>query len=309
MGDNCPVSVIIPTMDRPATLERTLQTFVNASCYPDQIIVVDQSQTVDRKEKVYEIALKYGAEYHYRAIPSSTAARNEGLEYAKHEVVIFSDDDIDVYSETISNVNKIMSGSSVALIAGLDDNSKRSTSVIGYFTGSKNLFKRKKGYITKSILGRYPAIVKGNTDTEWAMGYFFAVKKSLLTRWEISWDERLISYAYAEDLDFSMRYCKQARKEGLKCVLSDQVRVKHMVSQEYRVPTKKSTYMYVIHRRYIAAKNKYGSHAAISWWDYICIAQRIIKHQNYADYLSAMRTAKTLSAKRFEGMEDVIRKA
>ncbi len=82
-----------------------------------------------------------------------------------------------------------------------------------------------------------------------------------------------------------------------------------MVSQEYRVPTKKSTYMYVIHRRYIAAKNKYGSRAAIRWWDYICIAQRMIKHQNYADYVSAMRTAKNLSAKRFDGMEDVIRKA
>ena len=108
-------------------------------------------------KKIAELAAEYGAEYHYREIPSSTATRNEGLRYAKHEVIIFSDDDIDLYDNTVKNVSDITSDDSIVWIAGLDDKSERSTSVLGYLTGSKNIVKLKKGQVTASILGRYPA--------------------------------------------------------------------------------------------------------------------------------------------------------
>lgn len=39
-----PISVIIPTMNRPESLDRTLKCIAEAADVPQQIVVVDQSQ-------------------------------------------------------------------------------------------------------------------------------------------------------------------------------------------------------------------------------------------------------------------------
>ena len=54
--------------------------------------------------------------------------------------------------------------------------------------------------------GRYPAPVADMVATDWAMGYFFCVRRSCMERWDCWFDENLKRYAYAEDLDVSIRY-------------------------------------------------------------------------------------------------------
>lgn len=232
--------------------------------------------------------------YKIQAIPSSTTARNMAISLATNDLLIFSDDDINVYCDTLQSVYEIMKSEKVALIAGLNDNSKVSNSKIGYFFGTKSFRKRKMGHITKSVLGRYPQNITGETETEWAMGYFFAVRKSLVLKWNIKWDENLIGYAYAEDLDFSCNYCNRAKIENLKCVLNEKVHVKHLVSTEYRVPSKKSTYMYVINRLYLSYKHKMGfsSRIAQNWCNFWMLVNRFIKKENYKDMVAAMRIAR-----------------
>ena len=38
-----PITVLIPTMNRPQTLKRTLNKYLDSECLPAQIVVVDQS--------------------------------------------------------------------------------------------------------------------------------------------------------------------------------------------------------------------------------------------------------------------------
>ena len=117
-----------------------------------------------------------------------------------------------------------------------------------------------------SMLGRFPSSVDSITDTEWAMGFFFVIRKSLQKTWNLWWDEQLISYAYAEDLDFSYGYYKKCKEENFRCIYHPKVIVTHNASQEYRVPTRKSALMYVIHRHYLAYK--YGTilnQVAVRW--------------------------------------------
>ena len=207
-----PVSVLIPTMNRSNGLERTLMSYLSADALPLQIVIVDQSDNNSATEQlVNKISANHphiAIEYFYQDVPSLTMARNNAIRLAKNEIIVFSDDDVDVYHDTLNNVYNIMSSSDVSMIAATNDEETGTSSPIGFFVGTRSFINRNIGHVTKAMLGRYPDTVKGTIPTQWAMGYFFAVKKSLVDRWQIKWDENLVSYAYAEDLDFSFTYYK-----------------------------------------------------------------------------------------------------
>ena len=288
-----PISVLIPTMNRPETLKATLDSFFNGDVLPAQVVVVDQSNDENAK-KTKNVCDKYSdkaqIKYVYQERPSSTEARNNAYNYASGEIIVFSDDDVLVYKNTLKNVVSVMQRNEVAMIAGIDDNSSASSTNIGYLLGTKSYKNRKIGHVTLSMLGRYPDNIKGEIETQWAMGYFFVVRKSLLDKWNIRWDENLTSYAYAEDLDFSFSYYKKAKSENLKCVINEQVRVKHCVSKEYRTPITKSTYMYVVNRYYLSYKHNMGfrSRLAMKWCNFWRLVERTVKKECPADMWKAM---------------------
>lgn len=289
-----PISVLIPTMNRPETLKRTLDTYTQADRLPSQIVVVDQSQDAEIANEIERLVKSYEVietVYVYQETPSLTAARNNALKYAKEEIIVCSDDDVYVYNDTLYNVYRVMSDESVSMIAGLDDRSNGKNGSIGYLLGTRSFKKRKIGHVTLSMLGRFPDEVKGQVDTEWAMGFFFSVKKSLIMKWNLRWDENLTSYAFPEDLDFSYAYYKNSKKENLRCIFDETVHVNHMVSREYRVPSKKSTYMYVINRAYLSYKHNMGfkSRVAMGWCNFWRLIEKILKKEKPGDFINAQR--------------------
>ena len=282
-------------MGRPKTLKRTLETMMKSSLLPKQILIIDQSKEESDQKEILEyrkIVESQGVEYlyQYQEIPSLTRARNKGAELATEEILIYSDDDVDVETDTFEKVYAIMQDETKAMIAGLDSTlnlSKRNAG--GYLWGRKSYKKRKIGHVTKSVYGVFPLEFQKETDTEWAMGFFFVVRKSLLEKWQISWDEKLISYAYAEDLDFSYAYAKEAQKENLKCIFSTDVVVTHLQSQEYRIPSQKFTYMYVLHREYLSYKHFKGirSRLLTRWSNLGMFFWRLLKRQKPWQLLKA----------------------
>lgn len=291
-----PLAVAIPTMNRPQTLQRTLESYCAADFLPKQIVVVDQSQTTEMQEKNKQLLERVSIKipqvsYIYQKEPSLTQARNRATLAATQDIIVCSDDDVDVYKDTLKNVYDLFQNSKIAMVAGLNDCSQKTTSKIGYLLGTKSFGKRKIGHVTASMLGRFPeGDIKGEIPTQWAMGFFFAVRTPLLKKWKIQWDENLTSYAYAEDLDFSYNYYKCAVKEQLNCVLSDKVHVKHLGSKEYRIPSQKTTYMYVCHRYYLAFKHGKGwkENLAMLWCNFWMFIFRIVKRQQPKDMLKAM---------------------
>lgn len=312
MGENkdiLPISVLIPTMNRPKTLEKTLTSYYEGKSVPSQIVIVDQSTDILNRDKIKKMldAIEYpvSKEYVYQEIASSTKARNNAMRYAEEEIIIFSDDDIDINVDTLSNVFNLMQDETIALIAGIDENAGKSKTNVGYILGTKSFKNRHIGHVTLSILGRYPDKVCGEVETQWAMGYFFVVRKSLIDKWQMQWDEKLLEYAFSEDLDFSFRYYRRAKKENKKCILHDKVRVKHLVSKEYRVPSKKNTYMYVLHRAYLAHKLRLtcgcGQRMACAWCDLWRLTQRILLRENACDMWNAMQYLRKNREKVYKG--------
>ena len=281
-------------MNRPNALDETLKSFLDGERIPNEIIVVDQTNDVDLREKVKFVISKYSSElnilYIFQEVPSLTLARNTGCLYCSNEIIIFSDDDITVQKNTLTNIYQIMSDSTISMIAGLDLNMRKDrNSFLGYILRRKSWFKRKQGHVTKAVYGRFPKLdVCCRVKTEWAMGYFFVVRKSLLNKWDIKWDENLISYAYAEDLLFSYDYYLKSKADNFDCVIDDRVSVWHRFSQEYRVLSRKATIMTVINREYISYRFfGFSSRLATRWSNFGDFVFRALKNKMPGDVLAA----------------------
>lgn len=288
------VSVVIPTMNRLNTLKETLDSYISSERLPAQIVIVDQTDDEQLRKQIKEKIECYGNKvevtYFYQDSPSSTKARNIGISLCKNDVIVFSDDDITVQKDTIKNVMQIMRNQQIAMIAGINSRAGFSNSKLGYLFGKKSYVKRNIGHVTSAMYGRFPQHrVIGSIDTEWAMGFFFVIRKSLADKWNIHWDENLTSYAYAEDLDFSFSYYKHAKSEHLNCILDERVIVEHRVSQEWRVPSRKSTMMMVLNREYLSYKHKMGLKSRIMtrWSNIGELFFRLVKKMGVRDLIDA----------------------
>lgn len=252
------LSIIIPTLNRIDTLNITLKQLEQSSRWPDEVIIVDQSSSVKIAEAIKSEChdSKLPIIYYHSNIPSSVKARNIGMNLAKGDIVVFMDDDLSVKTDTLKNLCQLFCDNTVSLVGGLDKTTNNPNSLFSYIFSRAIFSKRKIGHMSNGIFGRFPVKVKGIVPTEWAMGFFFAIRLPLAKKWGISFDEHFQSYSYAEDLDFTYGYFKKASSEGLRCIFSDSIIVNHRFSQEYRIPSRGATYMYFAHRKYI--QHKYG---------------------------------------------------
>lgn len=286
------MTVIIPTLSRPNSLRRTLEVMNQYEFVPAQIVVVDQSPDIQQQQQNREMS-KYcpHTEYTYLYLkkPSSTKARNCGVGLAQHEILVFMDDDVDVNSSTLQQIYERMLRTDVAMLGAIDENLPVSRGILGYIFDLKSIRYRRIGHVTASMHGRYPAHLSDETKTMWVMGFCFSVKKSLLEKWDVWFDEKLTGYAYAEDLDFSFSYFKCAEKEGKKCILSKYITVKHMESLEYRIPTSSVTYRYIINRQYLAYKHgmKLSNRCALVWSNFGQFLLRMVQRARPLDMLRA----------------------
>lgn len=254
------VSVIIPTLNRPRTLNRTLESICSGDAMPLQVIVIDQSDKDKIRIENQELCRKYNdyiqVQYIYQKIQSSTMARNCGMKLVEQPYILFCDDDVSIKSDTFRELESIMLRPDISMVAGIDLNGGLGHSLSGYLFGRKSFINRHIGHVTLSVYGRFPAAkITKEVETQWAMGFFFCIKKEYVDRWDVKWDEQLTSYAYAEDLDFSYSYYKKSLEEGLKCILTPKVAVYHMCSREWRISTYKSVAMNVINREYLSYKH------------------------------------------------------
>ena len=285
-------SLIIATMNRLETLIQTFAELEKTSVVPNEIIILDQSteSAVINGIKRLSMSTKFHIRYYHLDYPSLTHARNVGLQYAKNDILIYMDDDVSVETDTFRNVCKIMEDETIALIGGLDSSTEKGKNPFGYFFGFKSHFRKNLGgYVTSAMYGRYRSGFTGWAKTEWAMGYFFVIRKSLAERWDLEWDERFILYGYPEDLDFSYRYAKKAESEGLECILDPTVSVVHRVSQEWRETKKAVTYMKIVNREYLTYKFGWSffSRMVTRWSNFGLLIQRCIHRDRPMDVIKA----------------------
>ncbi len=88
-----PLSVVIPTRNRPADLTRCLELLSQAVHGDDEILVVDSASSDDQTQRV---AAQFGVRCVRVDQPGASRARNVGWRAARHDCVAFVDDDVRV---------------------------------------------------------------------------------------------------------------------------------------------------------------------------------------------------------------------
>lgn len=94
------VSVIIPTKNRADDLEIVIETLLQQTRLPTELIIVDQN-AIRSYQKPIPIPLRY---IHNPELSGAATARNAGMDIAKGDVLLFLDDDVILDKDFIEQI-------------------------------------------------------------------------------------------------------------------------------------------------------------------------------------------------------------
>lgn len=117
VSDIAPVSVVVPTIGRRRRLEACLKSLSECKPRAAEIVVVDQSDG-DGVANIVERFAHVGARVIESQGHSPGLARNQGLNEARHEIVLITDDDCTVSPSWIGAAWGHMAGNQELIVTG-----------------------------------------------------------------------------------------------------------------------------------------------------------------------------------------------
>lgn len=252
LGD---ISVIIPTYNRADDLKITLNSIVKFKNLKE-VIIVDQSKDNKTKKLVANFKNKK-LKYIFSSVPAITIARNLGFKTASKDskIIVFIDDDVTLgknyFEEILSIFNTYKDAKGVG---GVEiPETKENISVFEIF--ARRLFflsypQKNQSNILSAYGNTYPSMVDKVINVQWIPGVNMAYKREVFSKQKF--DENLLGYTVAEDIDFSYRLFKKYPR-GL--FLTPFVDFKHRGSRIERYPTEKMAYINQIDHFYFYFKN------------------------------------------------------
>jgi GT2 family glycosyltransferase len=186
-------SLIICSRNRPSLLNETIDSILNGLEVPDEIIIIDQSDTPDEKLAVLTTERPCKIRYQWTKPPGLSHARNLGIKTAQNDWLVFTDDDVLVTADWFG-----------VLLRALDAGDQR-TVVTGRVLA---VHEHHNGGFAPSIKeDENPAVYQGRVGQDVLYSNNMAFRKSVVA--EIGdFDERLgpgTRFPSAEDNDLGFR--------------------------------------------------------------------------------------------------------
>jgi len=275
------LSIIIPTYNRHKDLKMTLKSILLHQKEFNEVIVVDQSESDITKDMIQRLDNKK-IKYIHSDIPSITIARNIGVKNVSNEskFICFLDDDVDIgknYFEEILNVFEIPSAMGVAAF----DNSPCNESILSSLIRRMFFLRhRRNGKMTSPYGNNYPMLKHFRREidiygercllpdvdsivVQWFPGVNMCYRKEVFKKQ--SFDENLLGYTVAEDIDFTYRLSQRYPNSLFITPLAEFVHRGSMIS---RTPTKKMAYISQVDHFYFFFKNMnntFGERCKFIW--------------------------------------------
>ncbi|MFL5884581.1 MAG: glycosyltransferase family 2 protein [Thermoleophilaceae bacterium] len=117
MSDALPVSVVVPTIGRPAQLRACLESLARCEPRAAEVVVVDQSTTRETAALVEQFG-RIGARRAHSDGRGVGLARNTGLREANHDVVAMTDDDCTVAPTWVATAHRLASADPGRIFTG-----------------------------------------------------------------------------------------------------------------------------------------------------------------------------------------------
>ncbi|MGA6984370.1 MAG: glycosyltransferase [Candidatus Sulfotelmatobacter sp.] len=210
------VSVVVPTLNRGTFLIDTINDLLAQRHHPLEILVVDQSKTEDPALQKLVRDNPEAISYHkvqFRGLPR---ARNYGWQQAKHEAVVFVDDDIGCGPTLVAEHLHSLSHSGVGMVAGGIDE-RNSASLGGKTPGRFNSWSATP---VRNFAGAGECLVQH------VAGCNFSAWRSVL-REAGGFDEALAGGA---SLYEETELCLRVRKRGFDIYFNGAARVQHLAA-------------------------------------------------------------------------------
>jgi GT2 family glycosyltransferase len=112
-----PVTVIVPTIGRASQLEACLASLADCEPRAEEVLVVDQSGSSQIKDLTGRFA-GAGARYLFNSGPGKSIGANAGLDHARHEVVLFTDDDCTVERSWVASASGALERDPSMIVTG-----------------------------------------------------------------------------------------------------------------------------------------------------------------------------------------------
>lgn len=220
------VSILISTKNRFKDLKECVGSVLVQSLMPDEIILVDASDTSDSKKMVEELlsgsAIKFT--YHRQSVINGrvmkTAAWNTAVKFAVGDIIIFLDDDVVLDKEYINHILKPYPdrpGNIVGVMGrtkgpNYEDETREVLSVLpSLHKVLRKLFLLPRhngsGVIQPSGFPAYPSSGNGIIPVEIMPTGNMSIRKEIFQ--EFSFDEWFSGYSYQEDDDFTYRVSRR----------------------------------------------------------------------------------------------------
>lgn len=250
------ISVIIPTYNRVDDLKVTLEALKKHLKDLREIIIVDQStnkKTIELIRKIRNRKVKYI----YSKIPSITIARNLGVKNTdkRTKIICFIDDDVSLGKNYFTEILKVFNSHKQARGVAAYVSSPQ-LSQIGYIEKLlMSLFflsfpEINKARIISAYGNTYPSKLSETMNSQWLSGVNMNYLKSVFIGQKF--DENLLGYTIAEDIDFSYRLNKRHLNSLFITPFASLI---HRVSNVERSPTERMSYINQIDHFYFNFKN------------------------------------------------------
>lgn len=113
-----PISVVVPTRNRPELLDGCLTALRRSLRKTDELIVADSASTDPHVRRIVD---KHAAIYLRCDVPGASRARNRGWQAAKHDVVAFVDDDVRVEPSWADAIERAFADANIGFVTGRID--------------------------------------------------------------------------------------------------------------------------------------------------------------------------------------------
>ena len=249
------ISVIIPTYNRANEVKETIFSIKKQLKDIEEIIVVDQSKNYETKNLIRNLNNKK-IRYIFSEIPSITIARNLGVEKAskKSDLICFLDDDVTLEKNYFKEIiKKFGEDNKIKGVAGFVKTLESSN--INYF---KNFIKKifllsfseENARVLAPFCNTYPNKLNKDIFAQWFPGVNMCYRKEVFNYQKF--DENLLGYTVAEDMDFSYRVYKRSVNSLL---ITPNAGIIHRASTIERTPTERLSYINQVDHFYFCFKN------------------------------------------------------
>lgn len=256
-------SIIVPTCNRKEDLVKLIDSILNQTVLPAEIIIIDQSENDDTrkylegcKTHLLTMSNKINLIYRHQTKKSLVVARNNGIDIASGEIVSFLDDDVVLFKNYYEKVldyfynDKKTGGLSGNII--LENKLHNWKDKFRKILNKVFLIDNFNGKMTVSGFGHPLHGFEGKNgrpmQVDMLSGCNMNYRKEFLMN--DKFDEWFIGYSYREDAEFSYRI---SRKTVLKMI--SEAKLYHNYSRSNRMDIKNQKIMEVKNYYYFYRKH------------------------------------------------------